>query len=626
MKRILLIAAFLYLFIAPFTYHPDNKGVMFWASSANGTVWNIWEYGEKNLRPDQQYGYPPVHFYLDKLQYTIAKPLAGPGFVEWIATPDKSDLFQPLLPRYMMATKFTLILFALLAGYLIYLLAKQLGQTEKRARIAAAIWFFNPITLYSIPMMGQNDVMAIVFFLGGWLLLTKHPKIAAVIFGLAASIKTYPLIWLMFLLPATKGITRKQKIGVALLSVIVYVMTLVPFLHNPTFLSVGMKPEVNSRFLIPQIAIGFDQAIYIVPVLLSVVFFASEVSPAAILLTANLVLLGFSHFHPQWYTWVVPFFALWVVTQKKTNTILASTVLSIVAIGSWIAVILLFADKWLSLGLFGVANSALGNLPTIREYLQLRGVNVVSINNLAHTALAAVGLISLVALVSRKFVDNSEEWSSDMLEKIDERWHRFPKVIRILMVTIIVGGTSVVWIGIMQLFPAPLSTTPLTKSNYVEINNQVQGSIETKQNNFYRFDLALSNPKQRNVGTFLVSLSDETKILQQQTVSGMNIGEDTILRFDLSTIQEKSKDKIYKVEVLAIEGTKSASTSRNEAGFVSVSINEKNNQNSMAVQQFFKPSKSVNDLIGRTIEKTQVIIGQISWYFGVLFVLLILWV
>ena len=34
MKRILLIAAFLYLFIAPFTYHPDNKEVLFWASSA----------------------------------------------------------------------------------------------------------------------------------------------------------------------------------------------------------------------------------------------------------------------------------------------------------------------------------------------------------------------------------------------------------------------------------------------------------------------------------------------------------------------------------------------------------------------------------------------------------------
>ena len=126
-----------------------------------------------------------------------------------------------------------------------------------------------------------------------------------------------------------------------------------------------MKPEVNSRFLIPQIAIGFDQVIFVIPVLLAMVFFATEVSPAAILLTVNLLLLGFSHFHPQWYTWAVPFFALWIVAQKKTNTILASILLSIVTIGSWLAVILLFADKWLSVGILAVANPALRKFASV---------------------------------------------------------------------------------------------------------------------------------------------------------------------------------------------------------------------------------------------------------------------
>ena len=195
-----------------------------------------------------------------------------------------------------------------------------------------------------------------------------------------------------------------------------------------------------------------------------------------------------------------------------------------------------------------------------------------------------------------------------------------------LTITIIVGGACVVWVGLMQLFPAPISSAPLVKENYIEINNKVQGSIETKQNNFYRFDLALSNPNQRNVGAFLVSLSDGTTMLQQQTFSGMNIGEDTTIRFDLPTVQENSKNKIYKVEVLAIEGTKSASTSRNQAGFVSVSINEKNNPNSLAIQQFYKPTSNINDLFGRTIDKAQEIVGQIPGYFGVLFALLILWV
>ena len=622
MKRLLLIAAFLYLIIAPFTYHPDNKAVLFWASSANGSVWNIWEYGEKYLKPDQQFNYPPLHFYLDKLQYSIAKPLGGKGYVEWLSSPNKNDFFNPLLSRYMMATKVPLVLFALIAGYLIYLLVKQSGLSEKRAKIAAAIWFFNPITLYSIPMMGQNDVMAIVFFLFGWLLLARRPMIAAVVFGLAASVKTYPLIWLALLLPVTKNITKKQKIGVLILSVLVYAMTMVPFLHNPTFLSVGSNSEINERFLIPQINIGFDQVIYIVPLLLSVVFLAVEASPAAVLLTANLLLLGFSHFHPQWYTWTVPFFALWIVSRKKMDTILAAILMAVVTIGSWMAIVLLFADKWLTVGILSVANPSLGNLPVLREFLLARGFDVNRYNNLAQTALASVGLISLVALISKRFTDNGVDFSSKFFDGIGKWWNHIPKLIRIIFSFLIVGGVMIIWVGMMQLVPAPTSSFPLTKNNYVEINNKVTGNLLVKQNNFYRFDLAFSNPNQRNIGKYLVMLNDGKNNLHQQVISGMNIGEDTIIRFDLSTIQENSSNHTYEIVVQAIEGTKSASSSRNVAGYISASVSEPKEINSLEVQQFFKPTQKINDLFNRTIEVTKNIFLQIPWYYVLIFGLL----
>ncbi len=615
MKKILLIAAALFFFIAPLTYHPDNKAVLFWASQDNGKVWNIWEYGEKNLKPDQQFNYPPLHFYLDKLQYAISKPLGGEGYVEWLGSSNKEDFFNPLLARYMMATKFPLILFALVAGYLIYLLAKHFGLSEKRSRVAAAIWFFNPITLYSIPIMGQNDVMAIVFFLAGWLLLSRKPVIAAVIFGLASSIKTYPLIWLAFLLPATKNISRKQKVGVFLLSVFVYVMTLVPFLHNSTFLSAGSNSEINNRFLIPQISIGFDQAIYVIPLLLSVVFFAINSSPAAILLTANLILLGFSHFHPQWYTWTIPFFALWIVSCKNRDNILAAILLSIVTIGSWMAVVFLFADKWLTVGILSVANPSLGNLPVLREFLLARGFDVNLYNNLAQTALAAVGLISLIALLSRKFSDEKAEFSLKFIDRLGKWWSEVPRVLRIFLSLLLAGGLMIIWIGLTQLIPAPSSTKPITKNNYLEINNKLIGSIETKQNNFYRFDLAFSNPKQRNVGKYLVSLYENGNSLHKQIISGMNIGEDTVIRFDLADVQENSNNRTYEVVVEAIEGTKSASSSRNEAGYISASVIEPNTQNSLEVQEFFKPSQNLNNIFEKTVAVVQNIFSQVPWYY-----------
>lgn len=624
MKKILLIAAFLYFFVAPLTYHPDNKMVLFWASQANGSVWNIWEYGETHLQPNQQFNYPPLHFYLDKLQFAIAKPIGGSGFTEWLNSPHKEDLFQPQLARYLVAIKFSLILFGLLAGYLIYLLAKKFGLSESRSKLAAGIWLFNPITIYSIPMMGQNDVMAIVFFLGGWLLLTKHPKIAAIIFGLATSIKTYPLIWLAFLLPTTTGISRKQKLGVFFLSAFVYGLTLLPFVSNPVFRSAGMNSEINNRFLIPQINIGFDQTIYIVPVLLAVVFFASSASPFAILLTANLLLLGFSHFHPQWYTWVVPFFALWFASQKKRDTVHLALFLAFVLIASWKVVIFLFADKWLSLGMFGVANPALGNLPVIRDFLTLHNVNVGILDNLAHTALATVGLVALVQLVTRQFVDRGPNVSFGFFEKIYFRWSNISKIIRVSITSLITVGVFGLWIGVTQLVPAPISSAPFKNENFVVVENLVQGNFNVERNNFYRFDLSFINLNQRNVGIFMVTLSDVQKTLHKQTVSGMNIGEETVIRFDLPEIQKDSINRTYTVKIQAIEGAKSASTSRNIAGYISASVNKADDINSLEVQQFFKSPHDINSVLGNTLGKIQQIVGQFSWYYVSLFILLIL--
>jgi hypothetical protein len=626
MKRILLIAAFLYLLIAPLTYHPDNKEVLFWASSANGSVWNIWEYGEKYLPPNKQYGYPPLHFYLDKLQYAIAKPLAGDGYVEWLGTPHKEDLFQPQLARYMAASKIPLILLGLIAGYFIFLLARQFGLSEKRSRLAACIWLFNPITIYSIPMMGQNDVMAIVFFLGGWLVLRRHPKIASIIFGLAMSIKTYPLIWLAFLLPATPGITRKQKVGIFLLSIFVYLMTLVPFLHNPTFLSVGMKPEITNRFLIPQISIGFDQVIYVVPVLLAVVFLATSTSAVSILLTVNLLLLGFSHFHPQWYTWTIPFFALWLASQKKKDTIFYSLMLASVVLVSWITVVVLFADKWLSVGMIGVANPSLGNLPVIIDFLRLRGLEIGKVDSLAHTTLAAVGIISLILLISKRFVDNSADFNLLIFEKIYSQWKRIPKSVRVLLISIVSVGLFGGWIFLMQLIPAPNSTAPTPYTNYVVVNNSVQGSFKVDQNYFYRFDLTLSNPHLSNIGKYQVSLSSNGKILHQQIITGLNIGEDATIRFDIPEVQSDSKGQSYDIKFQALEGTISAATIKKNPEYILASVVKQNDKNTLAVQKFFKPSRHFEEIINNSRLKIIEITTQLPWYYIGLFVLLCLWV
>ena len=43
------------------------------------------------------------------------------------------------------------------------------------------------------------------------------------------------------------------------------------------------------------------------------------VTQATILLLLNMIFLFFNHFHPQWLTWLVPFWTIIITHQKKEN-------------------------------------------------------------------------------------------------------------------------------------------------------------------------------------------------------------------------------------------------------------------------------------------------------------------
>jgi hypothetical protein len=633
MRRILLFAAFLYFFIAPLTYHNDNKLVLFWASQNEGKVWNIWKWGETNLPPTKQFNYPPLHFFLAKLQYTVATPLAGPGFTEWLASSDTTDTQNPSLPRYMMAAKFVLILFGLLTGYFIYLLSRMHGVSERRSLFAMSLWLFNPITIYSLPMMGQNDVMAIAFFLGGWLLLQRYPRYSGIIFGLAASIKTYPLLWLAFLLPVFPGLSVQKKIFIFVTSMLVYGLTLTPFLGSPVFRTVVLNSDINDRFLISQIGIGFDQAINVVPLLLGLLFFwifhkkqiFSFSTQAGIVMTATLLLLGFTHFHPQWYTWVIPFWALWMSQLRTTKQWLWASLLSLGALASWMLAILLFQDKYLTFGMISIFNPSLFNLPVLFEFLTLRGINVGKFDNLAHTGLAGVGLLSLVSLYTSGTSNNDETLI---------RWpalsFRIPKIIRFLGIVLCMLAVTFVTTLILHRVPVPLSSPVPTIETYIPIQSPIQIPVIGVSENLTRFDLYLRNPQLENTGAFEITLYDreiKTLLLQQQ-ISGRNVGDYTTLRIDLPAARSNSRDTIYDLSIAPIEGTQSAELNngalpKDGEGYVLIGKSGEG-EDDIAVVTYYTSEVSSGSVLTRSIERIQLIVSQIWLYMIAVFILLFL--
>ncbi|MEP7167250.1 MAG: glycosyltransferase 87 family protein [Candidatus Woesebacteria bacterium] len=626
MRRLLLLAAFLYLFLAPLTYHNDNKLVLFWASQDNGKVWDIWKYGETNLPPERQFNYPPLHFYLAKLQYAFAVPLGGSGYTEWLSSSDPTDPQRVELPRYMLATKFVLILAGIASGYLVYLLSKQNGFSEKRAKFAAALWLFNPITIYSIPMMGQNDVLAIVFFLFGWWLLAKRPGLTGVIVGLAASIKVYPLLWLAFLLPSAPKLSPTKKVGVFLIAIVVYGLTLFPFIHDSTFRSTVLNSDVNDRFLTPQIGIGFEQAINIIPILLGILFLSTlerkkkkESSfgfQAFVVMTANLLLLGFTHFHPQWYTWVVPFWAIWTASLKDHKKILYSLLLALAAGICWFAVILLFQEKYLTFGMISILNPALFNLPIIHDFLLTHKVNVGKFDNLAHSGLAGIALIALFSLHTSFGADIHDFVFRPLRFSL-----RIPKPVRFVLATCAIVGTTFAAVLVLQRIPIAQSSSIPTVDLYEQIREPVVIDLPGERPNLSRFEIYLRNPQLRNTEDYTMTLYDKGARVMQQPFSAHNVGDFTTMRFDLPMPQPDSLGKNYS---LHIDPVSTQSGVPHNDDYLWIGHKSEGDKKTVATVTYYSPELAENSILKRSIEKIRAIFQQVWGYEIGIFLILFL--
>lgn len=127
-------------------------------------MWDIYSYIDSHNLDIPDFHYPPAHFWWLKLHYPISKIIAGNGFEHWLAMDSVQANFDSNSFRYNLAVKFPLLVLGLLSGYIIFLIVKRWSDSEIKGKYAALFWYFNPITLYSLVMMGQNDIVAIFLF------------------------------------------------------------------------------------------------------------------------------------------------------------------------------------------------------------------------------------------------------------------------------------------------------------------------------------------------------------------------------------------------------------------------------------------------------------------------------
>jgi len=389
MKKILCLIILIWGLLAPLTYHPDTKLTLRYPALENGKVWNIYSYLNDHNLDIPDFHYPPAHYWWLKIHYPISKFIAGNGFDEWLASGSAQASFDLRIMQYNLATKLPLLILGLFSGWLIFKIVWKYTNSVDLGKKAALFWYLNPITLYSLVAMGQNDIVAIALFLLGIYLIDRW-WLTALVWGLASGVKNYPIIWsLIFLFVWEKKIVKLIFKSASV--VLVYFLIMLPWLGKDYFVEAVLNSGLSQRMFIANIPLGFGKEILIVPFLL--VFLAIKSfskkktinNIALVLVQTCLIILAFSHFNPQWMLWLMPFLSILLFTEKPVKKVYLPLITIFV---SWLILALGFDDRFLTWGLLTPVTPNLINFPSLVELARNKGFDISTLINLAQTILA----------------------------------------------------------------------------------------------------------------------------------------------------------------------------------------------------------------------------------------------
>lgn len=386
MKKIILLVATIYSLIAPITYHPDTKLVLDYPTLGNEKVWNIYKYLNENFDNHPKFHYPPMHYWLVKAELPIVKLVGGTEIVSWLGTGSNIAFLDKNIFLYNLATKLPILLLTLVTGFCIYKIVKKEGFGENRSRLAALIWYLNPITIYSGVMMGQNDILAIMPFIVGLYFYYDYPMLAFLLFGFGGSIKSFPLVWAIALAGVYPTKNWLKKIFYVLISLSFYLITILPFLKYDYF----VKDVLNSGLAMRMFEMNINllgYRILVVPLLLVITTLfgiynnmgKNYISICSLLVTINLAILGFSNFNPQWFIWIMPFLSVIMAKQGRYINF-------VIILLSIFGIILSFDDKFLYWGIVSPINPNLINLPYVSELFRFMS----TISNICHMVIMGV--------------------------------------------------------------------------------------------------------------------------------------------------------------------------------------------------------------------------------------------
>jgi uncharacterized membrane protein len=272
-----------------------------------------------------------------------------------------------------------------LLDFLIALLLLKLSADNRRL---LALWLFNPLSLYAVYMLGQFDILpAALTVMALVLIRDRRPVAAALLLGLGAALKTYPLLLLPFVLIRTG--TIKQFFNAALIGLLGFIVPLLPVINSAAFRYTMTHSNLMQGIFYAHIEVSSGQSIPLYVLIWVIVFWISwirrnnyDLLPEFLTLTLTVILI--SHFHAQWLVWSLPFLILLTVKNIRLWPVLTA-----VAVG-YFGTVWLIPDQFVLLGLFSPINSQALIFPPLYDLVKTV-IQPEFLQSLFHTLLAASG-------------------------------------------------------------------------------------------------------------------------------------------------------------------------------------------------------------------------------------------
>ncbi|MEM3399919.1 MAG: hypothetical protein QXP42_03735 [Candidatus Micrarchaeia archaeon] len=331
-RRILIGGIILRLLLIPFAAHVDQI-VLLWMLSKSVTQFtlNPYEY-LYSLGLPYLFPYPPIfyfmmlpYFYLLHITHLIdleiANSLVNPNLLaptSWVI--DSNIYHKTPINTFLFFSKLPYLAFDLASALILLKIDRRLFN----------FWIFCPITIYTSYIWGQFDILPIFFVVLALYFANRffegnndrYANLSMLSLGVGAGAKIFPLFFIPFFAVMMGKRSPPRILFLAFIGFMPFCISCLPFISSDAFIRALLKNE-NFKFT-ERIINTYNLPLFPASLsLLLLISFLSSPSFKKILQYCFLTLSFFYIFvywHPQWFTWIMPFMAF-LVTEYKAYSL-----------------------------------------------------------------------------------------------------------------------------------------------------------------------------------------------------------------------------------------------------------------------------------------------------------------